>query len=202
MSEPLAVLQLALHCQCIECNAAECCNRGCLQVSSNKYAATNWQAARTRAHMHAHMHPPRLLYCNAVLLAGSPCSLTQKLLPPSKPKPQVQLQPNPAATVFVAYGKPAAFYLGACSSGLDNSSCGAVAWDVQPGQGREDLTPYMTVTQSADGCDPADGQVGGWEGRQKGVVSVPATEANVPLVQTCTGSADAECQLRKATNIM
>jgi hypothetical protein len=34
-----------------------------------------------------------------------------------------------------------------------------VAWDVAPGQGREDLTPYITMTQSRDDCDAEDVQV-------------------------------------------
>jgi hypothetical protein len=72
----------------------------------------------------------------------------------------VQLQPNSAATVYAAYGKPAALFFGACASGLKNSSCGAVAWDVSPGQGREDLTPFITVTQQRrDDCDANDVQV-------------------------------------------
>lgn len=100
--------------------------------------------------------------CSAALFAGSPCGQTQKLLPPGKPRPQLQLLPH-AGPVFVAYGRPAGFYLGACVSGSRNASCGAVAWDVRAANEERatDLTPYIAAEQApALECN-ADSQVCG-----------------------------------------
>eukprot|EP00879_Flechtneria_rotunda_P033240 GHRR01036794.1.p1 GENE.GHRR01036794.1~~GHRR01036794.1.p1 ORF type:complete len:1082 (+),score=385.26 GHRR01036794.1:389-3247(+) len=81
--------------------------------------------------------------------SGSPCGQAEKLLPPAKPTPRIQLLPS-AGTVYLEYGRPAPLYLGPCSSGTSNSSCGAVAWDEQAGTASVDLTPYITVTQACE----------------------------------------------------
>jgi hypothetical protein len=91
---------------------------------------------------------------------GVPCLKTDPLIVPAKPQPVIRLLPSPALTVYVQYGKPSPFYLGPCASGTSTGSCGAVAWDVQPGKGQVDLTPYIAVTQTQDDCDPEQGQVG------------------------------------------
>lgn len=95
-----------------------------------------------------------------VFCTGTSCDKLVKLLPPAKPQPVIRLLPSSAA-VYVQYGKPSPFYLGQCASGTNTASCGAVAWDVQPGKGQMDLTPYIAVTQTQDDCDPDQGQVGG-----------------------------------------
>lgn len=66
--------------------------------------------------------------------------------------------------MYVAYNKPAAVYLGACSSGLKNTSCGAVAWDTKAGSGDRltDLTPFITVTQACGDGTGSSGQVRSW----------------------------------------
>lgn len=83
------------------------------------------------------------------------------LLPPAKPRPMISLLPS-SATLYLQYGRPAPLFLGACASGAENASCGAVAWD-EPAAGglqaapRTDLTPYLRVVQTVE-CDAA-GQV-------------------------------------------
>eukprot|EP00775_Hariotina_reticulata_P011535 gene11535-11678_t len=95
---------------------------------------------------------------NQMFCSGVPCMKTDPLVIPAKPQPVIRLLPSSAA-VYVQYGKPSPFYLGPCASGTSTASCGAVAWDVQPGKGQVDLTPYIAVTQIQDDCDPEQGQV-------------------------------------------
>jgi len=75
-----------------------------------------------------------------LILPGTPCATLAELLPPAKPQPQIVLLPS-SSPVSVQYGKqhrPSTY--GACTSGTKNASCGAVAWDVQAGKGRRDLS--------------------------------------------------------------
>jgi hypothetical protein len=71
------------------------------------------------------------------------------MLPPGKPWPELSLLPKPGP-VYVAYGKPASFYLGPCASGTRNTSCGAVAWDVRAANNARlsDLTRFIAVEQA------------------------------------------------------
>lgn len=78
-------------------------------------------------------------------------------MPPVKAKPSIKLLPD-AGPVYMQYGTPAPMYVGPCSSGAENSSCGAVASQNDPTRGVQDLTPYILVTQTAE-CDSADGRV-------------------------------------------
>lgn len=91
-------------------------------------------------------------------IAGSPCSKAGKLLPPAKPLPKLQLLPS-SAPVYIQYGKPARFDVRPCSSLSNSNSCGAVAWQVVPTQGKQDLTPYITVSLETE-CDSSVAKVG------------------------------------------
>ena len=60
--------------------------------------------------------------------SGSPCESTAKFLPPASPSLAVALLPNDKP-VYVRYGAPAPFYLGACPNLSQQSACGAVAYE-------------------------------------------------------------------------
>lgn len=118
--------------------------------------------------------------------SGSPCGTAQKLLPPAKPKPQVHLLHGGPA-VYVQYGQPSPVYLGVCASGRSNASCGAVAWDVQPGEaGRVDLSPFLSVTQSTPGCDPSAGQA-------RAVCSCIALAHDAAMLRLCAQARSCAC---------
>jgi hypothetical protein len=101
------------------------------------------------------------LFCS-----GSPCESLSKFLAPASPSLTLVLLPN-AKPVYVRYGAPAPFFLGACMNLSEQSFCGAVAYEqlpptaVAPSSGfgsklnvTEDLTGYiqvMDVTECPEG---------------------------------------------------
>lgn len=118
----------------------------------------SWQGRLLHIKVPLHLrHGRQIIPLCLYALAGSPCSLATKLIPPAKPQPNIHLLPSSGA-VYVQYGKPAPLDVRPCSSGSQDSNCGAVAWEQLATQGRQDLTHYITVTQTAQ-CDSPDSQV-------------------------------------------
>ncbi len=101
------------------------------------------------------------VYILCSLVTGTPCDQLQQFLPAAKPTLVLSLLPG-SGTVYVRYGSPAPFSLNAGPSGTQNSSCGAVAWDMNAaGENVTDLTGAITI-QEQSSC--AEGQVGGVAG--------------------------------------
>lgn len=85
--------------------------------------------------------------------AGPPCAQVAKFVPPATSKPVITLLPS-ANPMFVQYGKTPSVYLGACQSADKNTTCGAVAYDVDTKGKKTDITQYIVVS-TITACDAA-----------------------------------------------
>lgn len=95
---------------------------------------------------------------------GTPCDQVARFLPAAPSPTQLSLLPS-NGTVYLRYGQPSSFYLGACKNGSDNATCGAVAWQAPPVPAGGNLTGGNWTDLSAsivvqDTTQCTGGQVG------------------------------------------
>jgi len=81
---------------------------------------------------------------NKHFCSGSPCEQAARFLPPTPRAPTLTLLPS-NGTVYLPYGQPSGFYLGPCTNGSMNASCGAVAWDVGADGNVTDLSSTIVI---------------------------------------------------------